>query len=99
MTVYVDAIVATGRTKAWPYTRACHMFATTDEELHAMAKAIGLRREWFQNHASLPHYDLTVSRRELAVRRGAVSVGRWFTVDWMRQLRYQREGAQDDNAE
>jgi hypothetical protein len=45
---------------------------TTDgdpEELHAFAKKIGLKREWFQPwpKASIDHYDLTASRRKAAV--------------------------------
>ena len=48
------------------------MYADTVEELHAFARKIGLRREWFQNKPRLPHYDLNKSRREAAVRLGAV---------------------------
>ncbi len=57
----------------------CHMM-TDDltparlEELHAMALEIGLRRTWFQDHVTLPHYDLVPSKRRLAVRAGAVEV-------------------------
>jgi len=54
---------------------SCHL--TTDgplEELHAFAAKIGMRRAWFQEHAFAPHYDLTPSRRELALQLGAVFV-------------------------
>lgn len=44
------------------------------DELHAFAKRIGLRREWFQLHALAPHYDLTPQRRERALALGAVFV-------------------------
>jgi hypothetical protein len=61
------------------YLDWCHMM--TDDlspgglaELHAMAQAIGLRREWFQWHPRLPHYDLTPARRGLAVVHGAAEV-------------------------
>ncbi|MHB1132047.1 MAG: DUF4031 domain-containing protein [Chloroflexota bacterium] len=57
----------------------CHMM--TDDlrvsglaELHAMAHAIGVRREFFQWHPRLPHYDLTPARRRLALVHGAVEV-------------------------
>jgi hypothetical protein len=35
-----------------------HLCADTMEELHQVAKSIGLRREWFQDATSYPHYDL-----------------------------------------
>lgn len=48
-----------------------HMTADTLDELHMMADKIGLKREWFQN-GSTPHYDVTLSKKELAIRHGAV---------------------------
>lgn len=59
--------------------RWCHM-GTDDHtdaglaELHAMAAHIGLKRSWFQDKPRFPHYDLTPSRRVLAVRNGAQEV-------------------------
>lgn len=50
------------------------MTADTEEELHAMARTIGLRREWFQSHSVVAHYDLTPSKRDLALAHGAVFV-------------------------
>lgn len=45
-------------------------------ELHPFARLIGLRREWYQDHPTHPHYDCTTaSKRRLAVRFGAVQVG------------------------
>lgn len=57
----------------------CHMMTDdlTDTglaELHAMATRIGLKRAYFQNKGRLPHYDLTPSKRTLAVRCGAQEV-------------------------
>lgn len=43
-------------------------------ELHEFARKIGLKRSWFQDHASAPHYDLTESRRTRAFDAGAVFV-------------------------
>ena len=63
--------------RGWPYW--CHM-ATDNlsdgglEELHAYAQALGLRREWFQNHPRHPHYDLPPDKRDLALRMGAQAV-------------------------
>ncbi len=55
---------------------SCHLSSDVDdlEELHEFARKIGLRREWFQEHRILPHYDLTVARRAAAIAAGAVEV-------------------------
>lgn len=47
-----------------------------EEELHAMADRLGLRRDWFQCRpkASCAHYDITPPKRALAIRFGAVEV-------------------------
>ena len=58
----------------------CHMMSDdlTDaglNELHALARRIGMRREWFQGQKPrYPHYDLRPSKRELAIRYGAQAV-------------------------
>lgn len=63
--------------RVWPTKIRCfaggsaHMTADTLEELHAMARRIGLRRAWFQN-GRVPHYDLTPARRQAALDGGAV---------------------------
>ena len=73
MSVYVDEV------RRWPTKIRCfqagsaHLTADTLEELHELARAIGLRRAWFQDKR-VPHYDLTPSRREAALRAGAVFV-------------------------
>lgn len=67
MTVYVDDMRAKfGR------MIMCHMIADTDDELHAMAGRLGIKRRWHQappRHDS--HYDIALSKRELAVKFGA----------------------------
>ncbi len=69
MSVYVDnAINPYGRMKM------CHMVADTLDELHAMADKIGMRRGWFQNHPDHPHYELSVSRRKIAIQNGAIEI-------------------------
>ncbi|KKM93545.1 hypothetical protein LCGC14_1207360 [marine sediment metagenome] len=68
MTVYVDnARIPFGR------MLMSHMMADTLDELHEMAVKLGLRR-WFQDHPGSQHYDLSVSKREEAISRGAVAV-------------------------
>jgi hypothetical protein len=53
----------------------CHMFATTNEELEEIARKIGMNPAWQQKpRASIgPHYDLAKSKRELAIKHGAVA--------------------------
>ena len=70
MTVYVDDMRARfGR------MTMCHMIADTDDELHTMADAIGVARRWHQappKHDS--HYDIALSKRQLALQFGAVPI-------------------------
>lgn len=48
-----------------------HLEADTLEELHEFAGRLGLRRSWFQDR-SIPHYDISKSMREKAIRMGAI---------------------------
>ena len=72
--------------------KMCHMVADSLDELHAMAERIGMKREWFQVSppASTPHYDVSISRRRLAVEFGAVEVDRYGLVAVVRKLRATR---------
>lgn len=80
MTVYVDDMRAKFKRMVM-----CHMIADTDEELHAMAARLGLKRAWHQAppKASHSHYDISLSVRAKAVAAGAVE------ITW-RQLAYMR---------
>lgn len=53
----------------------CHMW-TDDEnenELHSLAKSINIKRTWFQtSNPRFHHYDLSKSKRVLALKYGAV---------------------------
>ena len=71
MAVYVDSLALCVTTPAWPWGRACHLFADTDAELHDFAASISLKRAWFQDRRDFPHYDLTSGKRKEAVRAGA----------------------------
>ena len=72
----------------------CHMVADTMEELHAMADLIGLQRRWFQQSppASMPHYDISLSKRALAVEFGAVDCDRNTFVEHVRRIRCSSSG-------
>ena len=75
MSVYVDELRMWTPRQPRPFHRgSCHLTADTVEELHAFARAIGLRRGWFQDHPLHPHYDLTESRRGRALAAGAIFV-------------------------
>lgn len=53
----------------------CHMTADTRLELDLMADRIGLRRSWIQHPGTWKeHYDLTQSKKRLALAAGAVEV-------------------------
>lgn len=81
MTVYVDNMRI--RAKVGTYvSRWSHLTADTREELHTFAELIGLNRSWFQEGTGLPgtygaeswHYDVTDSKRKLALDYGAKPV-------------------------
>lgn len=82
MAVYVDKEQIAWRGKLW-----CHLVADSLDELHTFAAALGLKRSWFQERASYPHYDVTLSVRERALNRGAVSVGKTEMLNSARKLK------------
>jgi len=58
-----------------PYKHWCHMATDGDlSELHAMARRLGLKQSWFQDKPVTPHYDLTPTKRALAIKFGAQAV-------------------------
>ena len=82
MPVYVDNMrmqARVGRLDA----RWSHLTADTDDELHALAARIGLRRAWHQKSPphSRSHYDVTESKRAAAIAAGAIPV-RWGCEPW-----------------
>lgn len=93
MTVYVDdwrQKATVGRhTSRWS-----HLFSdASDEELHAFAERIGLKRSYFQK-AGDPiqlrrHYDVTESKRRAAVAAGATEIT-WRDAGRMRNAEVDR---------
>lgn len=81
MTVYVDDARI-------PFKRMlmCHMIADSVGELFEMAEAIGLNPKWFQS-SSFPHFDVSISKRRLAIERGALLVDRRGLVAAMKAYR------------
>ena len=83
MPVYVDKPL-------WKLGRMimCHMVADTLGELHSMADRLGLKRAWFQDGKnSIPHYDISKAKRTLAMKFGAVEIGRKGLVGLIREHR------------
>lgn len=74
MTVYVD-IYPKWLPVGPVWEGGGHLFGTDLEELHKFAKSLGLKREYYQGtEGKFPHYDLTQSKRSLALRKGAIRV-------------------------
>ena len=65
----------------------CHMIADSYEELHDMAKKIGMKNTWFQKNASFPYYDVCLMRKKKALEYGAIEVSRKELVIKMREFR------------
>ena len=63
-----------------------HLMADTIEELHQIAAAIGLRREWYQPK-STPHYDVCQAKRALAIQQGAIEIDNRKVVELIRKFR------------
>lgn len=76
MTVYVDDWQQ--RATLGPVeSRWSHLLGDSETELHAFARRLGLKREWYQEHRrhrSLNHYDVAEPTRLAAVELGAVPV-------------------------
>jgi hypothetical protein len=72
MTVYVDDMRA-------PYRGMimCHMLADSTDELLAMADTIGVAGRWLQRPGHYTeHFDISLSKRALAVQGGALEITR-----------------------
>lgn len=51
----------------------CHMIADTSEELLSMADKIGVQRRWIQKAGTkLEHFDISISKRKIAIELGAI---------------------------
>lgn len=93
MSCYVDRLRSFGWVMYGKQVQSCHLIADTLEELHTFAAKIGMKQEWFQNKASLPHYDLVPVKRAWAVHNGAIELEDKPFVEKMRELKAKRRGA------
>ena len=70
MAVWVDDMRIAKHGKLW-----CHLVADSWEEMHEFAlHTLKLEARCFHGRAKLPHYDVTIWERELALQLGAVAV-------------------------
>ena len=59
----------------------CHMIADTDDELIAFAKSIGLKEVYWQYKGTYKsHFDISKSKKELALKNGAQLIDRRMLV-------------------
>lgn len=82
MTVYVDSERIKWRGREW-----CHLVADDLDELHAFASSLGLKRAWFQNKRSCPHYDITMPKKQKALTLGACELDRHEMSKKIREIR------------
>jgi len=82
MAVYVDDEQIPWRGRLW-----CHLVADTLVELHDFADRLGLKRSWFQCKSIYPHYDVTTSVRDRALRLGAQFGDRRTIIDCAKRLK------------
>lgn len=98
MAVYVDEILdwtPIAQARGLRHTHWCHLTADTEQELHAFAARLGLRRSWYQRKGPNDvgwHYDIVPSKRAQAVRLGAREVDHGFIAQLMDQRRRERDG-------
>ena len=86
MGVYVDDMRSVIRNKNWPYPKACHLMADSVKELHIFARKLSLKRRWFQSN-TIPHYDLTESKRKQSLRFGAIPISDKRLVEMIQEYR------------
>lgn len=75
----------------------CHLWADTLDELLAMVDKIGVQRKWIQGHptlsmskykhASWVHFDISLSKKKLALEHGAVLTDRYGPVEFLAKRR------------
>lgn len=74
--ICVDPLTKNPNPKSKIWVESCHLVTDNGDydKLHRFAERIGLKRKWFQEDASLPHYDLTANKRRRAVMYGAKQI-------------------------
>lgn len=80
MTVYVDDVRHKFR-----HMTMCHMWADSLPELLGMARRIGVQPKWLQQSpkASWVHFDISLGKRDLARKFGAVLTDKFGPVEFL----------------
>jgi len=74
--------------------KMCHMYSDKSTmELHGFAFIIGLKVEWFHN-GSFPHYDVSLSKKKLAKKSGAIEVDYLKDADKIKRIKNKFKGEQ-----
>lgn len=101
MSVYVGQALLVLKNPNWPYAKAAHLLADTEEELHVFAiNKLKLKREWFQPK-SYPHYDVTENKRLQALQQGAIPFpsireeGKWLNDKRKEQIKEKQAKTQE----
>lgn len=87
MAVYVDDAIWRFAGRRW-----CHLMADDEAELHRFAHRLGIHRASYQGppKTSAPHYDITSTERDRAIRLGAVECSREEIVTVFKRVRIGR---------
>ena len=95
MAVYVDQAIWPWKNRRW-----CHLMADSEAELHRFAAQLGLHRHSYQGppKTAAPHYDLTGTERDRALRMGAFPASRKQIVALYRRQRVRRADNSDTTA-
>lgn len=91
-TVFVDELRHCVRNRNWRHAESCHLYTLPgwESDLHEFAGKLGLKRGWYQENAVMPHYDLTASKRQMAVALGAIDSTPGEVLDCIRSWRHAR---------
>jgi len=79
----VDKLAGHGFRLSGRILKSCHLVSTPDaiDDLHALAAKIGIKRQWFHDSGSVPHYDLVESKRKEAIAAGAAELTKQQAYD------------------
>lgn len=87
MAVYVDNFYTTGAGQ-FGRMKMSHMMADTKEELLEMVDKIGVQRKWIQKEGTeYEHFDISLTKRKLAVQNGAIEITWRQTADIIKRKR------------